>query len=144
VCVLLYEDVNGNGLRDATEGSLAGGILSVVDMQSGKTVDSYATKAGETDPHCFDNLLAGVYAISAAPPTGYNPTTANSTQLQVAAGMYSSIEFGAQPGAGKGGGVAQPSGTDTRLRTALVGAAGVVFLLLAAGVAGFLVLRRPQ
>ena len=52
--------------------------------------------------------------------------------------MHYKLTFGAQLGSSASGG----TGSKSNLRTALLGAAGVVFLLLAAGIAGFLVLRR--
>ncbi len=142
LCALLYNDTNGNGLREEAEGLLAGGQFTVVDMSSGQPVESYITTGQEVDGHCFDNLGEGVYTLSSAPPTGFNSTTAPNAQLQVVAGSRSNVEFGAQPGSGT-----QPETTDTgtaddRLRTALFGAAGIMLLLSAAGVAGFLMLRR--
>ncbi len=143
VCALLYEDTNGNGRRDDSEGPLAGGQLAVVETSTGQPVQAYTTAGTEDKPHCFENLPVGQYTVSAAPPTGYNPTRANSTTLDVTVGSLSNMEFGAQRGSG---GVSEnpaaTPGNNQRLRTALFGAAGIVFLLLAAGVAGFLILRR--
>ncbi len=142
VCAMLYEDVNGNGRRDATENPVAGGQFTVVDTQTGAPVQAYTTD-GVNEPHCFENLPAGAYTISAAAPTGFNATTASTTALQLETGSLSNVEFGAQPSAANGG-----AGTDadsrSRLRVALFGAAGIMFLLLAAGVAGFLILRQRQ
>ncbi len=142
VCALLYQDANGNGRRDENEGPLAGGQLAVVDTATGQPVQAYLTTGSETKSHCFENLLAGQYTVSAAPPAGYNSTGANSTSLQVEAGSLATMEFGAQPGSSASQTTAATPGSDKRLRTALFGAAGIMFLLLAAGVAGFLVLRR--
>ncbi len=142
VCALLYADANGNGRRDETEGPLAGGQLSVLETSTGQPVQAYTTTGTETAPHCFENLLASQYTVSAAPPAGFNSTNASSAALEVTVGSLANMEFGAQPGSG----AAQPPAVapegDQRLRTALFGAAGIMFLLLAAGVAGFLVLRR--
>jgi len=143
VCALLYEDTNGNGRRDDGEGLLTGGQLMVVETSTGQPVQAYTTTGAEEKPHCFENLPAGQYTVSAASPTGYNSTRANSTTLDVTAGSLSNMEFGAQRGSGGASeNPAATTGDNPRLRTALFGAAGIMFLLLAAGVAGFLILRR--
>jgi LysM repeat protein len=138
ICALMYVDVNGNGFRDGAEALLAGGQLAVVDTATGQPVQVHVTD-GVSEPHCFANLAVGEYSVSAAAPNGYNPTTEASKALRVDAGTTSSMEFGAQAS-----GTTDPSSPSDgrRLQTALLGAAGVVFLLLAAGVAGFFFLRR--
>jgi hypothetical protein len=136
VCALLWNDSNGNGVRDASETLIANARLMVVDSGTGAPLQNYTTD-GQSEPHCFADLPAGNYTISAVTPGGYNPTTPDSRALNVEAGSTSMLEFGAQPGA------AAAEATPVRnnplqnagLRTALLGAAGVVFLLLAAGVA---------
>jgi LysM repeat protein len=143
ICALMYQDSNGNGRRDESEGLLAGGQMAVVEKDTGTPVQAYTTTGEEVRSHCFENLPVNTYTISALPPQGYNSTNANSTTLIVEADSLSNIEFGAQPsGSGVEEPTSRPARDDRRLRTALFGAAGVVFLLLAAGIAGFLVLRR--
>jgi hypothetical protein len=120
---------------------VVGGVFTIVDTQTGAPVQAYTTTAVDTNAHCFENLLPGSYTISAAAPTGYNATTGTASPHDLRAGDTVNVEFGAQPG-GSAGNTASPAAGNTRLRTALFGAAGIMFLLLAAGVAGFLVLRR--
>lgn len=139
VCVLMFNDVNGSGFREGTEGLLPGGQVAVVEVATGQPVQRYVTD-GASEPHCFENLPAGQYTISGAAPTGYNSTTEVAKTLLVEAGTVSSLEFGAQAGGANPS--ATPTNTSDRLTKALIGAAGVVFLLLAAGVAGFFLLRR--
>src|SRR5947209_2456642 len=43
VCALLWNDKNGDGVRDATESLLAGGQLAVVEISTGKPVQAYTT-----------------------------------------------------------------------------------------------------
>jgi LysM repeat protein len=141
VCALMWNDINGNGIRDTNESLLAGGQLSVVEIATGAPVASYTTD-GLTEPHCFDELPAGRYTISSAAPIGYNGTTPNSTPLEVESGSTAILEFGAQASAAtaeQGSG-----GPNPVLRTALFGAGGIVFLLLAVGMAAFLFLRRAK
>jgi LysM repeat protein len=144
VCALLYNDENGNGVRDSAEALLAGGQLTVVDIATGAPVQAYTTD-GINEPHCFAELPEGQYTISSAAPAAYNPTTVTSTPLEVTTGSTSALEFGAQPSA-EAAEQPAPGAADSNqaLVTALLFAGGIVFLLLAAGVAGFLFLRRPK
>jgi hypothetical protein len=141
VCALLWNDVNGDGVRDATEPLLPGGQIAVVEISTGKPVQAYTTD-GISEPHCFKDLLAGQYTVSFAAPSGYNATSVTSVPLSVSAGSTSELEFGAQASAAIAN---QPAArpNSSALLTALLFAGGVVFLLLAAGVAAFLFLRRP-
>jgi LysM repeat protein len=141
VCALLWNDKNGDGVRDATEALLPGGQIAVVEIATGKPVQAYTTD-GVSEPHCFKDLPAGQYTVSFAAPSGYNATTVTSTPLDVVAGSTSELEFGAQPSAAIANQPA-PGPSNSALLTALLFAGGVVFLLLAAGVAAFLFLRRP-
>jgi len=143
VCAMLFEDVNGNARRDANEGLVTGGQFTVVDTTTGAPVQTYTTD-GINEPHCFENLPAGAYTISSAAPAGFNATTASTTPLQLETGSLSNVEFGAQRSAAASGGAEDNAGSRSRLRIALFGAAGVMFLLLAAGVAGFLILRQQR
>jgi LysM repeat protein len=142
VCALMWNDTNGNGVRDPNEGMLAGGQLTVVEIDTGRPIQVYTTD-GVSEPHCFNDIPAGQYTVSSAAPGGYNATRAPSTPLEVLPGSTSSLEFGAQASAAVlDQAPAGPSGQ--ALMTSLLFAGGVVFLLLAAGVAGLLFLRRPR
>jgi hypothetical protein len=140
ICALMYVDANGNGFRDSGESLLAGGQIAVIDAATGQPVETYTTDS-QTEPHCAANLPVGQYTVSAAAPNGYNPTSETSKSLRVDAGTTNSLEFGAQSGGQTDTG-SPTTDNSRRLQTALLGAAGVVFLLLAAGVAGFFFLRR--
>lgn len=141
VCALIWNDANGNGVRDATETLVLGGLLTVVDLSTGQQVQAHTTSDPNL-PHCFEEIPEGQYSVSSAPPPGYNPTTPGATNLAVDAGSTSMLEFGIQPSASQA--APTPAGSNRVLRTALLGAGGVMFLLLAAGVAGFLFMRRPR
>lgn len=143
VCVLLYDDANGNGLRDSGEGLVPGGQFTVTNG-AGAPVDGYTTSGTETEPRCFDDLVADSYTISVGIPTGYNPTTSTSFPLPLESDSLVNLEFGAQKSASAGSSATGGLSDNGRLRTALFGAAGIVFLLLAAGVGGFLVLSRRR
>jgi hypothetical protein len=146
ICVTLYNDANGNGLLDQSEGLVAGGNFSLLDIGNSNTIATYTT-TGITEPHCFENLPAGNYRINSAVPENYKATTRTDWDLTLAAGSTANIEFGAQStgeapastGSGNNGGT-----TSAVLIRTLLAAAGVVLLLIAAGVAGFLVLTRRR
>jgi hypothetical protein len=106
VCVALYNDVNGDGLRqantdefdsyiaDGTEPTIAGGAVSLTSL-TGTYSQTLTTLAG-LDPVCFPDVPEGSYTISAAVPEGYNPTTALTFQLAVKPGDQAFVSFGAQ------------------------------------------------
>jgi hypothetical protein len=138
ICAMLYEDTNGNGVQDANEPAIAGGQLAILDANTGAPLHAYTTKPEDANGYCFKDLPAGSYTVAATAPAGYNATTATSVLQKADTGLHYKLQFGAQPGSSASG----ATGSKSNLRTALFGAAGVVFLLLAAGIAGFLVLRR--
>ncbi len=138
VCVMLYDDSNGDGTRGTGEGLLAGGMFHLVDASSGSAAGDYTTD-GASEPFCFQDLASGNYSVEVTIPDGFNATTATTFALPLTPGGTANLEFGAQSGDGSTGG---NSDSSQRLRTALFGAAGIIFLLMAAGVAGFLVLTQ--
>ena len=101
VCVLMYDDANGDALRQTTEMGVAGGAISLTSAD-GQFSRTQVTVAG-IDPvtqdsirTCFDGLAPGKYTLSAAPPSDYNPTTELSFGLEVLAGDSVDVVFGAQ------------------------------------------------
>lgn len=95
ICVLLFNDINGNTLidDDTVELPLAGGAVSVVDRIGKVSLSEQTTNQGEI---CFSALDEGEYTISVAVPGGYNPTMRNSATLKLNAGDTVRIDFGAQ------------------------------------------------
>lgn len=94
ICIKLFDDVNGNAIAEASEAQIARGVVSI----SGKTNTQKYTgdTLGGEDPLCFKDVPEGEYAISLAPPEGYNPTTLMNTNLTLRAGELSIVDFGAQ------------------------------------------------
>ncbi len=131
VCVLLYNDSNGDGLRQTTEGAIAGGALSLTSLSG--TYSATLTTSIPSDPNayqgtCFANVPEGKYTVSAAVPSGYNPTTGLTTTLeQVIAGETSMVDFGAQEKS------VSTNGQDSGGRSPLMGIIGVIFLLAGVG-----------
>ena len=114
VCVLLFEDINGDGLRQENELGLAGGAISVTNILGGysktqNTISEIDINTGEPAYICFgekppdaeevaesEKLPEGKYTISAAIPDGYNPTINLSYSLEIEAGERAFIAFGSQ------------------------------------------------
>lgn len=99
ICVLVYDDVNGDGLRQGTEKAIAGAALSLTNSEG--TFSQTLTSVINPDPTayqgtCFTNVPPGKYSVSAAAPDGYNPTVNMTTSFEVIPGDVDSVNFGAQ------------------------------------------------
>ena len=107
LCVLLYNDINGDSMRQETEPSILGGEISVsnrlgaVSLTAQTPAGGVATTIIDPTPQergytCFDQLLQGEYLISVAAPEGYNRTTILNKTLRLEAGQSTQLAFGAQ------------------------------------------------
>jgi hypothetical protein len=107
LCVLLYNDVNGDSMRQETEPSIPGGEISVSNRSGSISLTAETPSGGadttivEPTPQergytCFDQLAQGEYLISVAAPEGYNRTTELNSTLNLRAGQTQQILFGAQ------------------------------------------------
>lgn len=106
LCVALYNDINGDGLRqantdefdayiaDGTEPTIEAGEVSLTSL-TGPYSETLTTLGG-LDPVCFPDVPVGKYTISAAVPSGFNPTTTLTYILQVNPGDQTFVNFGAQ------------------------------------------------
>ncbi len=110
ICVLLYDDVNGDALRQAAEPAIAGGAVSVTETNGlySKTQQTVINP----DPNayqgiCFTDVPEGNYNIGVAIPDNYNPTTKLTYNLQLKPGDRAEVSFGAQS---RDTSPAQPSG----------------------------------
>jgi len=134
LCVILYNDLNGDSIRQQEEPSIPGGAISV-NNRSGSVTETVPSEAG-VDPHCFTDLPEGEYTISVAIPEGYNPTTITSYILRLNAGDETYIDFGAQANSETVAEAPIPTGSG---RSPLLGVIGGLFLLAGVGVAVFAV-----
>jgi hypothetical protein len=132
LCVILYDDVNGDSLRQEEEASIPGGAISV-NNRSGSVTENTETGSG-LDPFCFEDLPEGEYTISVAIPEGYNPTTVTNYALRLNAGDETFIDFGAQANTEAAVEAPTPAGSG---RSPLLGIIGGLFLLAGAGLAVF-------
>ena len=137
VCILLYEDVNGNGTTETNESPLAGGAVSLTD-RAGK-VSLTGSTTGGPDPLCFPKVPEGDYNISVAVPQGYNATTNTNYPLKVIAGDQIVLDFGAQLSA-----KAAPTPVSEGGRSPLLGILGGLLILGGIGLAVLLLTTRRR
>lgn len=129
ICVLLYEDANGNALREETELGIEGGAVSVSNTAG--TYSRQDTTVSEIDPDteepvqtCFEDVPEGEYNISVAEPENYNPTMEMTFSFFVKAGDRAFIDFGAQSQT-----VTIQGDEEPRSRSPLLGIFGIFLLL---------------
>jgi LysM domain len=134
ICVLLYEDLNGDGKRQETEPPIPGGEVSVTNLGGGYSQTMTTLPA---DPNadfqgiCFNDAPQGEYSVTVGIPDGYNPTTALTYDLKglkmVEAGNTVYLPFGAQRGSAQ---VANPAAESRSPTIAIVGG---LMLIIAGG-----------
>ncbi len=135
VCILLFEDINGNGMTDAGEAPLAGGAVSITD-RAGKVSLTGSTNSGP-DPLCFDKVPEGDYNVSVAVPAGYNATTNTNYPLKVTAGDQAVLNFGAQISA-----KAAPPAPSEGGHSALLGILGGLLVVVGIGLGAVMLFMR--
>ncbi len=107
LCVLLYNDLNGDSMRQESEPSIPDGEISVSNRPGTVSLTAQTPSGGvattivnptpqERGYTCFDQILQGEYLISVAAPEGYNRTTELNQTLTLEAGQTTEIAFGAQ------------------------------------------------
>ncbi len=99
ICVLLFDDQNGDALRQETEPAIAGGAISVTEINGAYSATQ--TTAINPDPDayqgtCFTEVPEGTYNISVAIPDNYNPTMDLTYKLDLKQGDRAFVDFGAQ------------------------------------------------
>jgi LysM repeat protein len=130
VCVLVYDDVNGDGLRQPTEVAIAGAAVSLTSLDGtfSKTLTTVINPdATLYQGTCFADVPMGQYNVSAAAPVGYNPTIDLTSKIVVSAGDIAYIDYGAQLKT-----VVDPI-NPTEKRSPLLGILGAFFLLAGIG-----------
>lgn len=135
VCVLLFDDSNGDALRQETEFGIEGGAVSLTNLngsysQQQNTVSTFDPDTLEPDRTCFLDVPQGEYNVSMAVPDEFNPTMVVSYTLTVRAGDRASIDFGAQSETVT---VGDPADSESAGRSPLLGFFGFLLLLAGAG-----------
>jgi hypothetical protein len=102
LCVLLYDDLNGDAMRQEEETSLAGGAINISNRDGSVSITQdtlgHDPDSETEDYFCTEGLLEGDYNVSVAIPEGYNPTTSLNTGVVLGAGDTTFLTFGAQAG----------------------------------------------
>jgi murein DD-endopeptidase MepM/ murein hydrolase activator NlpD len=102
ICVLLFDDKDGNAMRQEIEPALSGGAVSVTET-NGKYSATLDTVINP-DPAayqgiCFTDVPEGHYNVSVAIPENYNATMELAYSMDVMAGARAFVDFGAQSAA---------------------------------------------
>ncbi len=141
----MYDDENANGTFDSAELAVLNGLFSLVNVTTNNVISEHTT-TGSTDPYCFEGLASDSYRVVSVAPGGYSATTRQEWDLTLASGSTADLQFGAQlvDANAVDEAAAEDGGSQRNIVTALLGAFGVIFLLLAAGVAGFLILANRR
>ena len=141
VCVVLFEDLDGNQMRAETEMYLSGGVISI-NNRAGTYSETEETIGGDptlVEPICFEGVPEGQYNLSMGIPDGYIATTSLNYALTVSPGDTVVIGFGAQP-------LSQTNDIDQEEvnsdRSPLLLAIGLIFLAGGAGLAFFYIRSR--
>lgn len=145
VCVLLFEDKNGDALRQETEFGIDGGAVSLTNLNGSYAETQDTSSAADPDTlepvrACFADVPPGEYNISVAVPDTYNPTMVLSYTLTVNAGDRASIDFGAQS---KSVTVSEAAEPQEGGQSSILGIFGLLLLLSGAGL-GYYAYRSSQ
>ncbi|NQS92571.1 MAG: LysM peptidoglycan-binding domain-containing protein [Chloroflexi bacterium] len=131
LCVLLFEDLNGDSMRQEEEITLAAGAINISNRDGSVSIteDTPAFDINsDTEGYlCKEGLQEGDYNVSVAIPEGYNPTTSLNTGVELMAGDITYLTFGAQAGSvviEESAGSAEQTGS-----TPFLGIMGIILLL---------------
>jgi LysM repeat protein len=134
VCVLLFNDENGNAIREETEPAVAGGAVSVTEINGEYSAAQDTIIPPDPEAYqgiCFTDIPQGTYNITVGIPDNFNPTMELNYSLDVNAGDRAFVDFGIQsrdvvvdPGTGGG------EGSNTSV---ILGVFGTLLLLGGAG-----------
>ncbi|WP_162909233.1 SdrD B-like domain-containing protein [Aggregatilinea lenta] len=95
ICISTFADLNGNGLADEGETTLAGVNANLATGDA--IIATHITAAGE-EQYCFEGLLPGVYTLTFTDSPTYHPTTSTEGTFALSAGQRLGINaFGAVP-----------------------------------------------
>lgn len=110
LCVILYNDLNGDSIRQEEEPSIPRGQINV-SSRTGNISLTAETPSGGNSPDaetaeergytCFEELAQGIFIVTVAIPEGYNPTTVLNRTVELEAGDETFLSFGAQANSDK-------------------------------------------
>ena len=145
VCVLLFNDMNGDAVRQETELGIEGGAVSLTNLNGSYSETQNTSSSVDPDTlepvrACFVDVPGGEYNVSMAVPDAYNPTMLLSYTLTVKAGDRADIGFGAQS---KTVTVSDPADAQEGNRSSFLGIFGFLLLVAGAGL-GYYAYRSGQ
>jgi len=132
ICVLLYNDLNGDSVRQEEEPSIPGGAISISNRVG--TVSITESTASGLDYQCYEQLLEGEYTVSVAVPDGFNATTLTDRTVVLSPGDITYLGFAAHTRSETSSAAAQ---AESAQRSPWLGIIGGVFLLAALGLTIF-------
>ncbi len=143
ICVILYEDINGDAIRQEEEPSLPRGAISIISADGSVSITK-DTERGY-DHFCTDEegiqLEEGEYNITVAIPAGYNPTMTLSQVVTVGKDEEVYLDFGAQPNSETIAEAPAPVGTG---KSPLLGIVGTIILLGGIGLGVYAAIFRKR
>jgi len=92
ICVLAFNDRNGDTVRDPDSESLLPNVEFTLANASG-VVAEY-TSDGVNEPYCFTGLAPDSYRVIQQAPAGYEPTGLPEQNVALAAGTSFDLQFG--------------------------------------------------
>ena len=130
VCILLFEDANGNAQREETEPAVSGGAVSLTEINGAYSAAQDTIIPADPEAYqgiCFSDIPEGNYNITVGIPDNYNPTMELDYALEVKAGDRAFVDFGIQ----SKGVVVEPdaAGEPSPDRSSLLGIFGGLLLL---------------
>ncbi len=153
LCVVLFEDLDGNQMRSEGEFYLRGGVVSV-NNRAGTYSETMETIGGDpnlfaiecfaadcVEFQCFEDIPEGNYNLSMGVPEGYIATTSLNVAVEVTAGDTILIDFGAQPSSQI---VVEDSSEVGQDRSPLLLAIGLILLASGAGLTFFFIRSRGE
>jgi hypothetical protein len=132
ICILLYNDLNGDSFRQEEEPSILGGAISISNRSG--TVSITENTVSGLEYQCFEELAEGSYTVSVAVPDGYNSTTLTNRSVDLSAGDITYLGFAAHSNSES---IAQSPPPEEGGRSPLLGVIGGIFLLFALGLTIF-------
>ncbi|TAK13195.1 MAG: LysM peptidoglycan-binding domain-containing protein [Anaerolineae bacterium] len=137
ICVLAYDDLNGDGIRQEEELPVPNGEVSVTE-RTALFSDTSATTVflddGTESFPCFEDIPVGNYNITVAIPEGYNPTTALNVGVELQPGDVTQLNFGAQLSSAA---AAEILPVEEGGRSPLLGILGIGLLVLGLGLGAY-------
>jgi protocatechuate 3,4-dioxygenase beta subunit len=90
----VFNDLNGNGVRDPAESGMDGVTVRLIDPITGTTV--FTTTTASDGTYVFDSVTPNNYLVAETDPSGFVSTTTNLVAVTVPAGGSASAQFGDQ------------------------------------------------